>query len=131
MEDFQPAYLDIKTLANTGSTDGWNHVIAVLCNPGEKIIMAEWVFTTTKVTMPAHFVSAAKVAMDSEDIRADTLRERLANWHTEAEGAPRPHVMYVIPIGQNPTGVTMSLERKKAIYEIYVEYVRKTFRKMN
>lgn len=34
----------------------------------------------------------------------------------------RPHVMYTVPIGQNPCGMTMGLERKKEIYEICVKY---------
>jgi DNA-binding transcriptional MocR family regulator len=75
-------------------------VITVLCNPGEKILMAEWTFATAKASMPGHFVSPAKVAMDSEGIRADALRERLANWDAGVEGAPRsastfPYVLSV------------------------------------
>ena len=34
----------------------------------------------------------------------------------------RPHIMYLVPVGQNPSGATMSAERKKAIYDICVEY---------
>lgn len=34
----------------------------------------------------------------------------------------RPHVMYIVPVGQNPTGATMLAQRKKEIYDICVEY---------
>lgn len=30
--------------------------------------------------------------------------------------------MYLVPIGQNPSGATMGAERKKAIYEVCVKY---------
>lgn len=33
-----------------------------------------------------------------------------------------PRLLYTIPVCQNPTGATMSLERKKRIYEIAVKY---------
>lgn len=34
----------------------------------------------------------------------------------------RPHVMYMVPIGQNPSGATMGAQRKKDIYEVCVKY---------
>eukprot|EP00408_Alexandrium_pacificum_P005822 CAMPEP_0171208146 /NCGR_PEP_ID=MMETSP0790-20130122/27940_1 /TAXON_ID=2925 /ORGANISM="Alexandrium catenella, Strain OF101" /LENGTH=260 /DNA_ID=CAMNT_0011673737 /DNA_START=1 /DNA_END=784 /DNA_ORIENTATION=+ len=45
----------------------------------------------------------------------------LANWGSSAAGragAPKPRVLYTIPVGSNPTGASLSAERKAAIYEV-------------
>ncbi|CAE6412939.1 unnamed protein product [Rhizoctonia solani] len=53
----------------------------------------------------------------------DDLERILAEWNEdEREGKRRPHVMYTIPIGQNPTGAVMDAKRKQDIYEICVKY---------
>lgn len=51
------------------------------------------------------------------------LESILASWKEENhEGKRRPHVMYTVPIGQNPTGTIMDARRKQAIYDICVKY---------
>lgn len=30
--------------------------------------------------------------------------------------------LYTVPVGQNPSGCTLTLERKKAVYDLAVEY---------
>ena len=48
------------------------------------------------------------------------LEHVLATWNP-ARGR-RPHVLYLIPCGQNPTGSTLSLERRREIYAIAQRY---------
>ena len=36
--------------------------------------------------------------------------------------APSPRLLYTVPIGQNPSGLTTGTQRKKDIYAICVEY---------
>ena len=48
------------------------------------------------------------------------LQELLADWD-ESKGR-RPHLMYTVTIGQNPTGAVMGVERQRQIYQICVEY---------
>ncbi|MCG8711208.1 aminotransferase class I/II-fold pyridoxal phosphate-dependent enzyme, partial [Brenneria sp. 4F2] len=45
----------------------------------------------------------------------EKLEELLDSW---TEGAPKPKLLYTIPTGQNPTGTSLSSERKEAIYRI-------------
>jgi aromatic amino acid aminotransferase I len=60
--------------------------------------------------------------IDFQGTRPDDLRNVLINWNESARGMPRPHVLYQVPVGQNPTGMTMSARRKKEIYDICVEF---------
>ena len=62
--------------------------------------------------------------MDSEGIIPECLRSAVENWKEQlaARGIEgnfnAPKLLYTIPTGQNPTGVVVSLERKKAIYAV-------------
>ncbi|KAI9039014.1 L-kynurenine/alpha-aminoadipate aminotransferase [Aspergillus affinis] len=61
------------------------------------------------------------VDWDSEGLSPDHLRELLRTWDEEARG-PRPTVLYTVPSGQNPTGATQSVERRRTIYQIAEKY---------
>lgn len=48
-----------------------------------------------------------------------SLDEVVTNWNpAERHGARRPHLVYTVPSGHNPTGATQSLERRKEIYKV-------------
>jgi aromatic amino acid aminotransferase I len=42
----------------------------------------------------------------------------LSNWDVNARGARKPHLLYTVPTGQNPTGATQSAARRRAIYAV-------------
>ncbi|KAI9884186.1 MAG: hypothetical protein M1823_004025 [Watsoniomyces obsoletus] len=48
------------------------------------------------------------------------LRDILSNWD-ETKGR-RPHLLYTVTIGQNPTGTTLTVKRRKALYELCQKY---------
>ena len=106
---FQPAYADFTTLIHTGNTDGWSRAVLTLCNPGEVFITEEWTYPSALYSSKPFGVNPTPIAMDSEGMRADDLRKTLAEWDETARGAPRPHVMYTVPVGQNPSGAVSQL----------------------
>ncbi|RXW25294.1 hypothetical protein EST38_g585 [Candolleomyces aberdarensis] len=119
---FRPAYSNYTILAHVGNTDGWMKAVLTLCNPGEGVLASVWTFPSALACMEPYNIKPVPVAMDGEGMRADALRELLLTWDAEARGMPRPHVMYTIPVGQNPTGATMGAARKKEIYDVCVEF---------
>ncbi|KAK4148910.1 pyridoxal phosphate-dependent transferase [Chaetomidium leptoderma] len=48
------------------------------------------------------------------------LEDVLANWDTSK--GKRPHLMYTVTLGHNPTGIVLSVERKKEIYAVCSKY---------
>lgn len=48
-------------------------------------------------------------------MNAEYLNQTLSNWSNPNS---LPKVLYTIPNGSNPTGVSMSLDRKKDIYDV-------------
>ncbi len=55
---------------------------------------------------------------DSNGMNAETLNRILSNW---SNSNSLPKILYTIPNGSNPTGVSMSLDRKKDIYSVNKE----------
>ncbi|THV08593.1 PLP-dependent transferase [Dendrothele bispora CBS 962.96] len=119
---YQPAYGNWTTLIHTGNTDGWAKAVLTLLNPGEGILCSEWTYPSALASALPFSVTPVPVAMDGQGMRSDALRKVLAEWDEEARGMPRPHVLYTVPVGQNPTGATMLAARKKEIYAVCVEY---------
>ncbi|EKM80315.1 hypothetical protein AGABI1DRAFT_113513 [Agaricus bisporus var. burnettii JB137-S8] len=119
---YKPAYRDWTILIHSGNTDGWGRAVMTLCDPGDVILACEWTYPSAMAASRPLGITAVSVAADEGGMRSDALLETLSSWDEKERGAPRPRVMYTIPVGQNPTGSTMSIERKKRIYDICVEY---------
>jgi len=117
-----PPYRNFTTIVHAGNTDGWAKVVSMLCDIGQGILASEWTYTSALATFLPQGIKGVPVALDAQGMRDDALRDLLSNWDESVHEMPRPHVMYIIPAGQNPTGGTLSLERKKAIYDICVEF---------
>lgn len=60
------------------------------------------------------------IPQDDDGPVPEILRETLRN--RKNSGAKMPKVMYINPTGTNPTGIIISLERRKEIYKIACEY---------
>ncbi|KAH9174516.1 PLP-dependent transferase [Lactarius sanguifluus] len=94
----------------------WSRIARLLLNPGDTLLVEEWTYPSAMATALPIDVGWHGVPMDNQGMRADALREILAGW--DVKSGPRPRVIYTVPVGQNPCGTTMGLERKKAIYDI-------------
>lgn len=111
-----PGYSDWETCLTCSTTSALEIVLRMLCNRGD------WIFAEEH-TYPG-FMEAAKplgiyiqeVKMDDEGLMPDDLDSQIRAW--DPARGPRPSVLYTIPSGQNPTGATQSIERRRAIYEL-------------
>ncbi|KAG8956191.1 hypothetical protein FRC04_004267 [Tulasnella sp. 424] len=119
---FKPYLPTTSTTITTGNTDAWNRVVEAFCNKGDGLLVEEWSYPSALFTSRPHGVVPVPVAMDLEGMRSDALETVLRTWDEGARGIRRPHIMYLVPIGQNPSGATMSTQRKKEIYDIAVKY---------
>ncbi|KAK1231527.1 hypothetical protein PQX77_005359 [Marasmius sp. AFHP31] len=62
---------------------------------------------------------AHEVETDAEGISAASLRRILESW---PEGKPKPKVLYTVPYGCNPTGMTATLGRRKEVLKLAREH---------
>jgi len=119
---YRPAHKNYATLVHTGNTDGWGKVVTTLCNPGEGVLASEYTYPSAMSMMLPHGIKAVAVPLDGQGMRSDALRTLLSEWDESLRGMPRPHVLYTVPVGQNPTGTTTQSARKQEIYDICVEF---------
>ncbi|KAF4472869.1 Pyridoxal phosphate-dependent transferase major region subdomain 1 [Fusarium albosuccineum] len=112
-----------------GSADGLSKVFELLFNPWdqdlddaqnrESLIVEEFVYGPPVTQVKPKKVNIIPVTMDLEGMLVHgpgSLSDVLQNWDP-AKGR-RPHVLYTIPTGQNPTSGVLSFERRKEIYDI-------------
>ncbi len=87
----------------------------VLCNEGETIICEEPSFIGSLNSFRSYNSKLVGVPMDDEGIDPEKLEQALKD-------NPRTAFIYVIPNFQNPTGRTMSLERRKQVLALAYKY---------
>ncbi|KAL4785378.1 pyridoxal phosphate-dependent transferase [Aspergillus varians] len=113
-----PPYSDWQCCLTAGSTWAWDTALRLLCERGDYLLMEEYTFSSAKETALPQGVNVASVKMDEQGLLPEALDDVMSNWDEKARGARKPSVLYTIPTGQNPTGATQTLERRKAIYKI-------------
>ncbi|KAJ2061062.1 hypothetical protein GGI17_003319 [Coemansia sp. S146] len=110
-----PLYDDWDVVVSAGNTDAFVKALMLFCQSGDTLIVDEWTYPAIIETVGPMNIGLASVQMDDEGIVPAALDSLCLNWSADA---PRPRVAYMIPTAQNPTGATMSMQRKQAIYEV-------------
>jgi 2-aminoadipate transaminase len=102
-------------LAELIVTSGGMECIAMMCqaliDPGDTIVVEAPSYLGALMAFGAAEADLVAIAMDDDGLRVDALAERLA-------GGLRPKFLYTIPEYQNPTGRTLSLERRRELVEL-------------
>lgn len=93
----------------------------MLIGEGDGVIVGEDIYPQTLTVLRYLGANMIPIGSDSEGLGAVELRKLLSDikeTNRETGSTTFPKVIYINPVGQTPTGVTMSLERKKEIYTI-------------
>ncbi|KAL6690741.1 pyridoxal phosphate-dependent transferase [Trichoderma pleuroticola] len=114
-----PPYADWQCSMTIGNTSAFDMCLRMLTEPGDCILADKYTYSSAVETAMPLGVKFIGVDMDREGMLPDSLDEILDKWNpAEHNNARKPSVLYVIPTGQNPTGTTQSLQRRKAIYAV-------------
>ena len=101
-------------MITTGSQQALDLIGKILINPGDKIL----------VELPTYLGALAGLERVRRGIyRGPGRRKRHAHrraWKPALRAGPK--LIYVLPNFQNPTGVTLSLERRKQLIELADKY---------
>ncbi len=98
-------------IQTTGSQEALYIIGKIMANPGEYVITEAPTYVGTISALRGSGIRMIGVEMDRYGMKMDALRETLKKY-------PNPKFIYVIPNFQNPTGITMSIERRKELIEI-------------
>ncbi|KAI0371670.1 PLP-dependent transferase [Pilatotrama ljubarskyi] len=99
-----------------GNSDAIAKCFRILGEPGDYFLADEFSFSSITNAPLSQGIKWVGVKMDDGGMIPEELEKVLTNWNP-ARGR-RPHVLYIVPCGQNPTGSTLSVERRRQIYEI-------------
>ncbi|KAK9479028.1 pyridoxal phosphate-dependent transferase [Lipomyces japonicus] len=117
-----PKYLDWNCILTGGNTQGMETIFRMLLNPGDTLLLEEFAFPESVEGLRPLGLNLVGITVDDEGLSADILEDTLLNWDLKFPSKKRPHVLYTVPTGQNPTGATMALERRRRIYDICVKF---------
>ncbi len=86
-----------------------------LCNEGDVIICESPTFIGSLNAFRSYRTKQVGVEMEADGISIEKLEAAL-------KANPNAKLIYTIPNFQNPTGITMSLEKRRAVYELAKKY---------
>lgn len=113
-----PPYADWQCTLTVGSTSALDHAFRMLCERGDYILAEEYTFSSAVETGLPLGVKFIGLKMDDQGLIPEAMDALLSNWDVVARGARKPFVLYTVPSGQNPTGATQGVARRRAIYKV-------------
>lgn len=98
----------------SGSQQGLDLICKALLNEGDTMLVENPTFLGALQTFRTYGARFAAVETDEDGAIPESLEEQIRAHH--------PKLIYLIPTFQNPTGRTLSLERRRRIAELVNEY---------
>lgn len=106
-------YNNWDLLLTVGNTYAWDSVLRTFIDPGDSILVEEFTFSPSINAAHANGAVCIPAPMDLKGLLPEELGALLDRWL-----GPKPKLLYTIPTGQNPTGPTLSTERRQKIYDL-------------
>ncbi len=113
-ESFGVGTVPEQILPTTGSTQGMDLLCKALIDPGDAVIVEDPTFLGNMQCMKLYQARLVPVPGDENGMDTDALEEAIRREH--------PKMIYVIPTFQNPTGRTLSEQRRRRVAELAEKY---------
>lgn len=107
---------DDRLVVTNGAMQGLDLAFKLLVNPGDLVIVENPTYPNGYQTARSYEADVVSAPVDSHGLVVDSLREIVAR------SGKTPKVIYTIPNFQNPTGVTLSRERKTQLLALAEEW---------
>ena len=101
-------------IVTTGSQQALDLIGKTLINPGDKVIVEAPTFLATIQCFRLYGAQVIAAPIDEHGVKTDELEKLIAEH--------KPKFVYLIPTFGNPSGATLSLERRKKVLELAVKY---------
>ncbi|EPX71690.1 aromatic amino acid aminotransferase [Schizosaccharomyces octosporus yFS286] len=115
-----PPYKEWDIKLTNGNTIGLEYCVRLLVDYGESILIEKYTYPAAITAMAPLGVKFISIDMDENGMIPQSLEEVLKKW--DYSKGPMPRILYTIPTGQNPTGSTLSIDRKKKIMALARKY---------
>lgn len=101
-------------LITNGFTEGLDLLLSAYTKPNDVILCEEPTHHTSIKMMKAYGLKVVGIPIDEQGVRPKELEEAIKTYN--------PKWIYLTPSYQNPTGIVMSGERRRIIYELLSLY---------
>lgn len=102
-------------LVTSGSQQIMDFMAKCLCNEGDFVICEDPSFLGALNAFRSYGVKLIGVGLEEDGMNLEELEIAM-------QVNPKPKFLYIIPNFQNPSGITTSLEKRKAIYQLAKKY---------
>jgi DNA-binding transcriptional MocR family regulator len=102
-----------------GASAGLDTAVRIFTEPGDVVLVEAPSYHEAVLLIRDYPVKVAAVPLDEEGLSMEALAARLESLTRAGE---RPALVYTIPTFQNPSGVTMSPERRRAVLELAYQF---------
>ncbi|HHX74513.1 MAG TPA: PLP-dependent aminotransferase family protein, partial [Firmicutes bacterium] len=106
-------------LITNGSQQGMDLISKLFVNPGDVVIVEEPGYVGGLGAIYNYEADRLPIPLDNEGLRTDLLANRLRKLKMEGR---RVKFAYLVPNFQNPTGICMSLARRKQMLQLARQY---------
>ena len=100
-----------EVMVTSGSQQIMDFVTKCLCNEGDLVVCENPSFLGALNSFKSNGAKLVGIEMEDDGINLEKLEAVLS-------GEKKPKLIYLIPNFQNPTGITTSLAKRKAIYAL-------------
>lgn len=101
-------------LVTTGSQQALDLLGKTMISPGDKVIVEGPTFLATIQCFRLYGAEVISAPIDAQGVDTEALEKLIAEH--------QPKMVYLIPTFGNPSGATLSLERRKKVLELAVKY---------
>uniref|UniRef100_A0A673ND35 Kynurenine/alpha-aminoadipate aminotransferase, mitochondrial n=1 Tax=Sinocyclocheilus rhinocerous TaxID=307959 RepID=A0A673ND35_9TELE len=122
---YSPERGQMEMCVTTGSQEGLCKIFEMLVNSGDNVLLDAPTYSGTLAALQPLGCNLINVASDQHGMIPADLRKILERWDpadAQKPGSSVPRVLYTIPNGGNPTGASMTCERKQEVYELARKY---------
>ncbi|MCC6053982.1 MAG: PLP-dependent aminotransferase family protein [Thermosphaera sp.] len=106
-------------IVTVGGSQALDLIGKLMMDPGDIVIVENPSYVNTLLVWKPYGVRLIGIPMDENGMDTHLLESKLRELKADGKF---PKLIYTIPTGQNPTGITMSLDRRKHLYEIASQY---------
>jgi DNA-binding transcriptional MocR family regulator len=109
---------DSEVIVTTGSQQGFDLLLRAFVSSGDVVFVEERTYPATLQALRLQQASVTGVAVDSDGLDTVALKLLLESDTLKA----KPKLLYVVPSFSNPSGLTLSLERRIELLELAVKH---------
>ncbi len=107
-----------RIIVTTGGQQAIDLVSKAFLDPGDVVLAEGPAYAGALTTFVSYQANVVHVPMDDEGLDIEALEELLGRLETHGQ---RPKFFYIVPNFSNPSGVTLSLERRRRLVDLAAE----------